>query len=250
MAEPEILVFGGFRSHVLIPHDVCGSIIDNVPTWGGMTVDPAGIYWRNSKAILSVSRHEKDGATRVVVRAFDDVWLQEPGLVVKIAGEGVWRGYGPNGKWTSPIYKLRQKDAHRSTVHFSRVKTNPDYTVGVEYRVGGTRLRFHSDGGFTKLLDTPAGDVPWTHCQVFGEGYELDGVVSGPETLRRWELAGRAPDIGQCYFLGWTGGAACVVNKDGRDVGAPGDRFLWQPKSWRRLRRGESITQTLEMRRM
>jgi hypothetical protein len=247
---PTILVWSAFRCHVLLPHDCVGSIIDGQPTWPGLTVE-GGIFRRNGKPVLLVDSHIGPKRTRVVVTALEDVWLQEPGLVVKIAGEGTWRGFDDTGTWTSRPYSLKQKDAHRSTVHFSRIKTNPFYTEGVEYCEGAVAYRFHSDGGFAKLLNMPPGKVPWEGCQVFGRDYELAGVVENPnEVLHRWELAGKPPNIGQMYFLGWTGGAGCVVNEEGRDVGAPGNRFLWQPRSWRRLGKGQHITQTLWMRRL
>lgn len=251
MADPQILVWAGFRTHLLLPNDVVGSIIDGEPTWPGLTVTD-GVYRRDGKPVLTVATHAGPKRTRVVVTATEDVWLQEPGLAVKVAGEGTWRGVGPDGAWTSRPYTLRQKDAHRSTVHFPRVKANPFYTVTVEFAdPDGGRVRFHSDGGFSKLLNMPPGDVPWEGCQVFGRDYELAGVVENPdEVLHRWELAGKPPNIGQMYFLGWTGGAGCVVNEEGRDVGAPGNRFLWQPRSWRRLGKGQTISQTLTVRKL
>ncbi len=257
MADLDIRVWAGFRTHLLLAHDCVGSIIDDKPTFPGVTVDQ-GVYSREGTPFLKVEKQGDHSRTRVTVRALQDVHLQEPGLSVKIAGEGTWRGFGFHGQWTSGPYTLKQKDAHRSTVHFPRVKTSPKFTVGVEYREGATRYRLRSDGGFVKLLNMPPAVIPWEHCEVFSQGYPLEGVVGDPdEVLRRWELAGLPPNVGQMHFLGWTGGAGAVVNAQGRtpppgtDVtAADGYDRLWNPRSWRRLGKGQAIVQTLSLRRL
>jgi hypothetical protein len=264
--EPAITVWAGFRAHVLLlPHDVVGSIIDNRPTFSGLT-EAGGSIFRGSREVLQIDRAERNGKTVVTVTATTDVWLQEPGLTVKVAGDGTWRGFGLRNQWTSPPYPLHQKDAHRSTIHFSRVmfldrkgkRPNPRYTVGLEYREDGACWRFRSDGGFRKLLDTPADAVPWPDCEVFAEGFPLVGVYLPLwEPLLRWELAAKPPNIAQAHFIGWPGGAGAVVNALGRtpqpgeDVTASsGFDRLHRPDSWRCLRAGQSISQTVSMRRL
>jgi len=244
----KLLVLAGFRCHVLLPHELVGTIIDGQPTFKGLT-EAGGTFFRGSREILDVHRT----GTTTTVTALAEIWIQEPGLSVKIQGGGEWRGFGRNNAWTSPWYTVRQRDAHKSTVHFPRVRTNPNYTIGVEYREGSSRWRFRSDGGFTKLLNQPQPHpdvIPWQDAEVFGRGYPLDGIAPATdEVLRRWELAGH-PDSTWLNLLGWTGGAAAVTDIHGRDVGAPGDRYLWQARSWRRMRPGDRISQTLTMRRI
>ncbi len=261
MPDPELLEFGGFRVHLLIPHTVVGTIISDRPTWPGLTVEDHGggvlLYLRDGKPVLRTYRHSTETQTRVFVHAVEDVYLQEPGMTVRIAGDGTWRGFGPTGAWTSKPYELHQRDAHRSTVHFSRVKTNTLFTAGVEYRFLGGHWRLRSDGGFTKLLNMPPAGIPWQGAQVFGRDFELAGTVSDPnEILRRWELAGAQPNIGQMHFLGSTGGAGAVTNKSGRTPPSPAPKdfdytpycWLWNPRGWRKLAAGQSITQTVSLR--
>jgi hypothetical protein len=263
-----LLVFGGFRSHILLPHDVVGAISTDKRTWSWIEVqerEGEELYVRHGKPVLRISSvvSHPPGVTRkrVVMAALTEVWVQEPGLQVNIAGAGTWRGYGPRGRWTSDTYLLRQKDAHKATVHFPRVRTHPNYTVGVEFRnsQNSERWRIGSDAGYAKLLAQPVQQVPWVGCEVFGEGYDLAGVYVdlSERPLRRWELAGKPPDIGQMYFLGWVGGPGVVVNDKGRtpvpgvDVtAADGFNLLWHPRSWRRLRPGQVLSQTLTMRRL
>jgi hypothetical protein len=255
VADPQILEFASFRCHILIPHEVVTGIKGGVPVDRVLT-EAGGTFRREGREVLRVNR---DGVTTTVT-ALTEIYVQEPGLSVKIAGDGAWRGLGRNAEWTSPWYTLEQKDAHKSTVHFSRIRTSKTFTTGVEYRAGDDtktqslcRWRFRSDGGFTKLLNAPEhlpSLIPWTGAEVAGRGYTLAGTVPRTdEVLRRWELAGW-PDFDWMHFLGWTGGAAAVTDIHGSDVGAPGDKYLWQPRSWRRMRPGQSISQTLTMRKL
>jgi hypothetical protein len=257
--EPTILVFGGFRVHLLLPNDVVGSIIDGQPTFKGLT-EAGGTFFRGSREILHVER--KDVTTTVTALA--ELWIQEPGLSVKIAGGGEWRGVGPKGhyvKTTAGVdgwLPLEQKDARKSTVHFHRVRSNPDYCVAVDYRENGTRWRFRSDGGFSRLLNGPQplpSVLPWPRAQVFGRDYKLAGTVTGTTQLLGWELAGH-PDSDWLNLLGWKGGAGAVVQNvppyradQILHPGVPIDR-LWDPRSWRRMRPGDSIAQTLTMRKL
>ncbi len=223
-----IQVWGGFRSHILLAHDVVGTVIDGRPTWPGMQVDNDGVYFRKDQPVMSL-KHE---ANRFTLLALQDVWLQEPGLSVKIDryDDAVWRGFGRDLEWTTDLIRLRHQtpdglpQAYRSTVHFPRGRLNPKYTIGVTYRhqvrLGVyERLHIQSDGGFTRLLDVIPNEYPppWQGCEVFGQGYELQGVCPNvsERPLRRWELAGH-PTSDQMHFLGWGGGAGAVVNEDGR----------------------------------
>ncbi len=255
MIHPNVIVWGGFRSHILLPHKVVGSIIDDEPTWHGVQADHQGsaiVYSHNGAPFLRLEREYENFDRRFKVSVSLDplreVWVQEPGLVLKTKGEGVWRGmlraHGKRKKWTSQPHTLKNKDAHRSTVHFSRVKTSLKYTNAVRFEQPGLTLDIWGSYGFSQLLDGPAWSVPYTGCEVFGEGYPLAGVYEEPnEVLRRLELAGKPPDVGQFYWFGWTGGPGCVVNDRGRtpppgmDVtAADGYNKLWNPRSWRRLR--------------
>jgi hypothetical protein len=256
VSERGVLCWAGFRTHILLPHDVVGAFRDDRPPFAGLEVQALrgeDLYVRHGKPVLSVRKAVGPTVTRVTIQARAEVWLQEPGLMLIIESDsGVWRGIGRQGVYTSEPLPLRQKDAHFSTVHFSRYPSSAKYTLGVEFREGNARRRFYSSGGFTRLLtEQQQRPVPWEGCQVFTEPYELSGVKTGYEQLKRWELAGKAPNIGQMYFLGWTGGPGCVVNSKGVTPGQkgaePGERYdlLWQPRSWRRLLRGQSIEQTL-----
>jgi hypothetical protein len=252
--NPELLIPGGFRCHLLIPNTAVGTIDEDKPTEPWLTVRN-GIFAHKGRPVLELRKMWPGGGELFVkATALQDVWIQEPGLSVKIAGDGVWQGYGRDGEWTSIPRPLARKDAHKETVHFSRVKSNKDYTVGVEFRWSQGRYRFRSDGGFQKPLNKRAtpNAIPWVHCEVFNNGYYLNGTAEGYEILRRWELAGHMPDQSWMHFLGWTGGAGVVTNSKGRTP-PPGssptvddgyDR-LWQPKSWRKLAKGQSIAQSL-----
>lgn len=255
--------WAALRCHVLLPHEVVGAFRMDKPTWNAWTIDEYGgeaVHSYDGRPALMVTTTPTATLTRVTVRALRDIWIQEPGLTATIQGDGFWRGFGPRGKWTSAPYPLHQKDAHRSTIHFSRAKSSAAYTVGVEFREpGGTGWRLYSDGGFLAPLLTPlrGAVVPWEGCEVFSTGYELRGTCSGPEALRRWELAGAPPDLGQMHFVGWTGGAGAVVNERGRTpppgrppTAADGYDRLWQPASWRKLGRGQTIVQTIRRRRL
>ncbi len=256
----DIQVFRKFRCHVLIPHDIVGTIIDSVPTFHGLEVvetEHGCVYLRKNKPILEEIHQGKS----VKIKAHTNIWIQEPGLVVKIAGNGSWRGIGLNGKYSSEPYSLENaKDAHIKTVHFSRVRTNrEEWTKAIEYRQGNEVLHFHSNGKFDSLIRNFRATPHAVHeaskgCEVFGRGYFVENVwpipvagqyIKPPENLLRWELAGKLPNLGQMYFLGWTGGPAAVVNLVGRDVGAPGDKYVYNPFSWRQLRASYSIEQTL-----
>ncbi len=272
MLTPDVRVWAGFRVHFLLPHDVVGTIIDNKPTFLGITVHALGdgeIYCRERIPFLHVKRQGKERASTVRVSALAEVWVQEPGLAVKIAGGGEWRGHGPLG-WTSPWRPLESKPgevlpAHRRTVHFSRVrwlnpaktKPNPEYTTAIHYRDRTGLWRLFSNGRFSELLDHPPGPVPWRGCQVFSKGYEVAGTASNPcEKLRRWELAPLPPDTGQMYFLGWTGGAGVITNAEG-ETPEPGTVVtegmgydkLWNPHAFRRMLPGAWIEQTVRMAR-
>ncbi len=263
-----IQVWGGFRCHILLPHDVVGTIIEDRPTWPGLTVegssDHGDLYLRRDQPVLVVWRE----GNKTTVTAKQDVWLQEPGLSVRLNrfDDAVWRGFGRDLEWTTDPIHLRHQtpdglpQAYVSTVHFPRGKLNPKYTIGVTYRqplrVGVfNRLHIQSDGGFTRLLDVIPREYPppWQGCQVFGHGYELQGVCPNvsEKPLRRWELTGH-PTSDQMHFLGWTGGAGAVVNEDGRTPpplarveASDGYDRLWDPRSWRCLKKGHSISQTL-----
>jgi hypothetical protein len=251
---PAIQVWAGFRSHILIPHDVVGTLIDDKPTGWTVFTKQGNTYLRHGKPFLRVVKHTHPNRVRVVATALTNIWIQEPELAVKIAGEGTWRGIGPN--WITERYSLRQKDAHRSTVHFNRIPSSREYVQTIRYDgADGSCLTLWSDGGYTKLLrDQPAGRVPYLGAQVFDSPARITGAVGddNQQPLQRWELAGCAPPrcaqvLGQMYFGGWGGGAGAVVNVDGR---TPPDEpklydKLWQPRSWRLLREGQSIAQTL-----
>lgn len=248
-----IIAEAGFHTHLLVPHRVVGSMRDYLPLFLGLTAEPYtnGVAYRhNGLRIFDVTKKRMTDGTRVTMRAATTIWIQEPGVELVVAGGGVWLGVGPNG-YTTPPLGLRQKDAHFSTTHFSRVRHSPNYTIGVEYREGSQATKWFSGSGFAKPLYQPASaNIPWQGCQVFGQDYELRSVFHNPnEVLRRWELAAKAPDIGQMYFLGWTGGPGCAVNAKGVTPGqigaAPGERYdyLYNPRSWRQLMPGQEIVQ-------
>lgn len=255
--------WASFRTHILIPHRVVGSIRDNKPMFSTLTVEQprmgVRVYVYDNKPVLKVTTDWARGgsqkrSTIVRVEALSEVWLQEPGLSVKIKDGGVWRAFRRSPfRWTSDSLPLRQKDAHRNTVHFSRYKESPDFTTGVRIFHSQGVLDFWVNGsGFMSFLDTPArtSRIPWQDCRVFNEPRKLLGCTSGPEMLRRWELAGHQPnDQSWMHFLGWTGGAAAVTDKQGRSwLGEERYRseYLWQPRSWRRLMPGDRpLLQTL-----
>lgn len=252
-----LLELGGFRTHLLLPHDLVGSIIDDAPTFHGLEVQAANgtdLYLRHDKSVMRVEHQRGDGRIKVTVTALAPIWVQEMGLTAKVQGDGTWGGIGRYGQWTSPPYTVRQKDAHKSTIHFSRVRTSRNFTVAVQYAEGGKRWTFRSGPGFSRLLGEPPQDVPWHGCDVFGRGWQLKGVIEDPaEVLRRWELAGH-PEADWMHFHGWSGGAGAVVQ------GVPPYRadqilhpnvpidHLWNaPRGWRKLEAGRSVSQTLTM---
>ncbi len=237
---------GGFRTHLLLPHIVVGSIIDDKPTFRDLTVEesPTGYktFYYQDGPILRVSKRGHD--TRVT--AMTDIWLQEPSIAIKVSGfdwiQGV-KGNKPVGK----KYTLEQKDAQKSTVHFMRYPFMWNYVNGVRVRdrLGLSFVAF-SDGDFTELLKDPLKiKEDWKGCRVFSEDWELEGTKSGFEMLKRWEASGKYPDIGQIYFHGWTGGAGCVVNNKGSASNRFENDLLWQPRSWKMLRQGKTIRQSL-----
>lgn len=251
--EDRAIVWAGFHSHILIPHTVVGSIgpitgAADVPSWRGLEMDRRGNvtnYYYEGKAVLRVSRpHVAGSVSLILLTAMQEVWIQEPAQIVRLPQGGIWRGYNrERERYTTEPMLLHDRDAHRSTVHFSRVRGSSDYTDAVELMhpdLGNWRM--WASHGFDRALDWPLGAVPWQDCQIFGTGLELIGTVSSVEPLRRWELAGHH-DIDQMYFLGWTGGAGAVTDEKGRDVGSPGNRYLWQPRSWRKMPAESKLTQ-------
>lgn len=264
MTAPRLLEFGGFRAHLLYAGEFVGTIINGRPTFRTLELDGSVFRYRGVP-LLDVFRVDGTARTVVRVRALTaGVWLQEPGLTIRVAGAGEWRGFGIGGHWTPTTagvdrwLPLDGPDAYRATVHWSRIrelgpgKRNPGYTVGVAYRSGPVRWRFRSSGGFRELLEGSApAPVPWEGCRVFGHDWRLTGTVSGLEQFRRWELA-RHGDEGWLHFFGWTGGAGAVVNRAGRTPPpgsspgpADGYTYLWNPRSWRELKPGASIEQTV-----
>ena len=249
---PDIRVWAQFRTHVLIPHETVSTLIDGEPRGQGITHQGNDYYWRG-RPFLRVIRHTHPGNVRVEVIALRTVWLQEPGLSVKIAGGGTWQGFGP--RWSTDAYDLHQGDAYRSTVHFSRAPRGPRYVQTIKYREGGKCLTLYSDGAFDKLLirQGRGGSPPWSGAVVMGGTTPVSGVFDNrAEVLRRWELAGGrwADGLAQMYFLGWTGGPGAIVNSEGRTPfpgSQAGSEFsrLYNPRSWRELREGERITETI-----
>lgn len=240
---------GGFRTHLLLPHLVVGSIIDDKPTFRDLTVEdsPSGYktYYYQDGPILRVSKRGHD--TRVT--AMTDIWLQEPSVALKLKGfdGGSWiqglKGNKPVGR----KYTLIQKDAQRSTVHFMRYPFMWNYVNGFRVKdILGLQFDAFSDGGFASLLSDPLQiKTDWLGCRVFSEDWELHGTKSGFEMLKRWEASGARPDIAQIYFHGWTGGAGCVVNNKGSASNRFENDKLWQPRSWRMLKQGKTIRQSL-----
>lgn len=248
----EVAVWAEFRTHVLLPHEAVGAIKDTHPTYWLQADGPdhERVYSHEGTEAFQVVKHVGPKRTQVTVKALREIWVQEPGVTISIAGDGTWVGIGRKGEVTGGPYPLRDKDAHVKTVHFHRAVTHPAYTCHVEYREGRKRWRLFTDGGFELLLkQRPPTPVPWQECRVFDEDYFLSGVYRNDEKIRRWELAGLKPDIGQMHFLGWTGGPGVCVNARG---GTPPDEperynLLWQPRSWRRMKAGQSLSQMVRM---
>ncbi len=272
------ILYRGFRTHILLPHDVVGTIIDDKPTWDGLWALPFGygqIYYRDKVPVMQMKKSFPSAhKMHVQIKAMKEIWLQEPAISVKISRHpnGAWRGYGRGGKWVpteSGAWRwldMKQEgkvpQAYRSTVHFTRDPTASNYTMGVEFRSDFLKRRFGSNGNFTQLLNrwqkrkTPP--VPWLRCEVFDEGYELRGVCPkrNEKPRRGWELAGHE-DFYWMHFHGWRGGAGAVTNYlgltplPGTDVtAADGFDKLWDPPSWCQLKPGQSISQTLTYKEM
>lgn len=250
---PSVTVFAGFRTHYLIPHVTLGTIIDGQPQGQGASRVGNTVYF-HGEPFLRIVRHTHPGRVRVVVTALRDLWVQEPGLAVKIAGAGTWQGFGP--RWSTDEYDLHMDDAYRSTVHFSRAASGRRYIQTIKYREGSKCLTMYSDGRFEKLLRRPERlKDEWTGALVMGspQGVRLSGTYLNPnESLRRWELAGGKwfGGVSQMYFLGWTGGPAAIVGPNG--VGPPpGTRagpeysLVYNPPSWRELEEGEQMAETV-----
>ena len=162
---------------------------------------PAGTcILRRNKPILSATHTRIAGGVRVTVTAHTDVYLQEPGLTAKVAGDGMWRGFGKNNRWVSTtggvdgwLPLAKEKDgvaqAFTSTVHFSRVKSSPRYCLGVEYRDSGgsfpfpLRRRLHRAARAARRR----GAVAWLYRlrQVAGDGHVQACVGAAPQVGAR-----------------------------------------------------------------
>lgn len=265
--EYKIVTWCGFRTHILLPSrpgrkGVVGSIIDDKPTWPGLTAfthDDTTEYSRDGWPILRMTRfplkHRAGRATRVTIRALTEVWVQEMGLTIRIAGEGAWYAMHRSGWYEGP-YTLRNiEDPFKNTKHFSRVRGSENFTRFLDYKVGRSKLRIRSAlPGFARLLDRAVRPVPWPGCSVFGKDWDVAGAyVPAYEHIRRIELSGGArlhdvpPNTTQLHWTQWTGGAGAVVNAEGhtpppgtnvtKDMGY--DR-LHNPLSWRRLLPGHA----------
>ncbi len=271
MADLELIEWATFRVHLLLPHDVAGSIISDKPTFPGVTVED-GTYCRDGNPFLRVERRGDHAKTHVTVRALEDVWLQEPALTAKVEGEGTWQGIGTTGRYTAdsnghkgPHDLGGTRDAFRSTLHWNHARSAPAFTCGWEHKPApGGCYRFRTDGGFMRLLDNmPPGKVPWELAQVFSRPWRVEGVYpdKSGRALRRIELAGHGefnPFQAWAHFSGWGGGPGVIVNAKGRTpppgkpiTEADGYNLLWDaPRSWRRLSKSQSISQTLSLRRL
>jgi hypothetical protein len=291
----KILYWAGVRAHFLLPHQLVATIGDDRCTAKGVTVE-RGVFSYQGDPFLRLLRRGPWPSSRVQLTALADVWLQEAGLTVKLEKEdgSEWQGFGYNNRWTSTPKPLHDRDAHFETVHFSRVRwldpkktrRNPKFTTGVEYRSLGAKDRFYGGEGFARMLDEPAGRVPWQGCSIFGTGLELAGTVrkSTDTPVRAWELSAHPaspwpnwpwpgspgkpivhPASDWMHFTGWGGGAGVVVQNcppwasdhlrrrgdaaNGRDPDMPIDH-LWDPATWRLLRKGRTITQSVRAARL
>jgi hypothetical protein len=244
----DIITETGFRCHFLMPNKLIGPLRSDHESWWiriEQRLD-CDLYYVEDNFIFSVRLDHKDRflSTRVTMRTEVDLWINEPGIMVIVAGGGTWRGIGTKGQYTTDALPLKQKDAHIGTVHFSRHPKSNKYTVGVEYKEGTRRVRWFCGDGFATRFRKPRIGYPeWKGAKVGGEPYELVGVYERPEDVFRWELAGKRPDIGQMYFLGATNGPSCIVNEKGRNDGKS-DR-IYNPKNWRFMPRHSEISQVV-----
>lgn len=262
---PEIVGWAEFRTHLLVPHELVAAITNDRPSVAALTVE-RGIYRWEGRPLLKVVKTGAYPRTSVEVTALEDVWLQEPGLTVRVEGSSVWRGLGPRGKWTTDPFTLEHADdAYRSTVHFPNDPDSPLFTIGVQLRTRSGRWRITGTRGFAHLLESNRPrPVPWQRCSAMGRMWEVAGTCPNrsQRSLKRLELAGHrelTPFQAWMHWLGWTGGAGAIVNAEGRTP-PPGDSawlnpdgkgfdLLWDPPSWRLLPEGRSISQRLVSRR-
>lgn len=260
----KVVVFGGFRTHILLAHDVVGTIIDNEPTFKGL-VREGEFYLRRGRRVMRVTHHGQYPEVHVVVKALEDIWLQEMGLTVKLAGEGEWLAHYRDHTVKGPYDLNNAMDEHHNTVHFSRVRSSPHFCTSVDYRELGTTWRITSpQPGFAALLDNIARVVPWRRCQVFDRNWMLRGVYQPAWSfVRAWELAAGAhlkdvpPGTTQLHLTSWGAGAGAVVNEHGHTpepgatiTSADGFDKLQQPETWRLLKRGHSVHQTVKIKRL
>jgi len=270
----KIVDAGAFRTHILLPHDVVGSFTPDAPPNHWLTVtetraaqDKPPFTWtysRNDVPVLRVTHREN----KWLVTALVALWLQEPCITTKVAGQGAWYVRRQDGKWEGPHTLKNINDPYKNTVHPSRIHSSPRCAQWVEYREGGQALQFMSDGGFQKILNNQKPNVKGLENDSIGcaINWSLPNMTRGVYVpkwtrIRFWELSGGArlpkgypPGTTQFHMSGWGGGPGAVVNDKGltpppgtEHASQKGYNLVWNPAAWRFLRPGQSIQQTLTL---
>ena len=192
------------------------------------------------------------------VMAVEDVWIQEPGLSVKVErrrdvarhrtqrrlelapvparGQGRTPADRPllTRQDEPELHRRRRVPLQRDTLALPLGRQLPEAAGAA----GRGRCRGRAAKCSAKAT-TSSAPPPATKCSKVGAGRpRAEQMVAAPGTVVD-------------AFPGLDGRRRLRHQRSrAARCGSPGNRYLWQPRSWRELKAGEAITQTLGMRRL